>query len=418
MTYRIDVVEAKSKEDAVSSPADYKPGSIFSVEEGENKSVPRVFIAPNRYIQGDGILDHLGRYLTIVPSKHAAILISDGGKRRIGQRLLESLDRAQVGSVFINFNGECSLDEINRAVDIIREQSPTVDCVVAVGGGKCVDAGKCVASRLGTPVVVCPSLASNDAPCSALSVIYSPEGVSQGAEFFSNSPAIVAVDTRIVAEAPARYLVSGMGDAMATWYEAKTCFQNPKARSTVGARPTLAAGAIGELCAATLFENGVAGAEAVNRSEVNEALERVVEANTLLSGLGFESGGLAAAHAVAQALTVVPEMHRDYLHGEMVAIGLLTQLVLESQTEEAIKVARFFAKVGLPVHFGQTALSLENKAQVLEVMEAAVAAPIMANEPIAVSTEALVDAASRVHDLGMEVAKSEGAAAFRALHPS
>ena len=265
----------------MSTPVDYKPGTVFSTEEGKNASVPRVFIAPNRYIQGDGILDHLGRYLTIVPSRNAAILISEGGRRRVGERLLASLNEAQVNSTVVTFDGECSLQEIDRIVDILRKEAPPVDCLVAVGGGKCVDAGKCVAYRLGIPVVICPSLASNDAPCSALSVIYTPEGVSEAAEFFPASPAIVAVDTRIVAEAPVRYLVAGMGDAMATRYEAKTCFQNPKARSTVGARPTLAAGAIGELCATILFEYGVAGADAVYNSEVNEALERVVEANTL-----------------------------------------------------------------------------------------------------------------------------------------
>ena len=400
----------------MSTPVDYKPGSVFSIEEGNNASVPRVFIAPNRYIQGDGILDHLGRYLTIVPSRNAAILISEGGRRRVGERLLVSLSDAQIDSAFITFDGECSLEEIDRIVDILLKQAPPVDCLVAVGGGKCVDAGKCVAYRLGIPVVICPSLASNDAPCSALSVIYTPDGVSVAAEFFPASPAIVAVDTRIVAEAPVRYLVAGMGDAIATRYEAKTCFQNPKARSTVGARPTLAAGAIGELCATTLFAYGVAGADAVNRSEVNEALERVVEANTLLSGLGFESGGLAASHSVAQALTVVPEIQQNYLHGEMVALGLLTQLLLEGEMSEARNVAQFFMEVGLPVHFGQLSLSVQNKAQISEVMEAAVAAPIMANEPFTVDSDSLIAAALEVNELGLEITESEGDAAFRALH--
>ncbi len=203
---------------------------------------------------------------------------------------------------------------------------------------------------------------------------------------------------------------------MATMYEARTCFQNPKARSTVGARPTLAARAIGELCATTLFEYGLAAVGAVERSEVSDALERVVEANTLLSGIGFESGGLAAAHAVAQALTVVPDMHRNRLHGEMVAIGLLTQLVLEAQADEARRVARFFVKVGLPVHFGQLSLSLSDTAQMSEVMEAAMTTPIIANEPFAVTKDSLLAAASQVHKSGTEVARSDGDAAYRTLH--
>ncbi len=400
----------------MSSTTPYLPRRIFSIEGGESTIVPRVLISPHRYIQGDGVLDNLGRYLTIVPSRQAAILISEGGRRRFGTRLLESLKNAQIESVVVTFCGECSSEEVERVTEILRAQPTPVDCVVAVGGGKCVDAGKCIAYRLEVPVVVCPSLASNDAPCSALSVMYTAEGVSEGVEFFPASPALVAVDTRIVAEAPARYLVAGMGDAMATRYEARTCFQNPKARSTIGARPTLAARAIGELCATTLFEYGLSAVEAVERSEVSDALERVVEANTLLSGIGFESGGLAAAHAVAQALTVVPDVQRNHLHGEMVAIGLLIQLVLETQADEARKVAQFFVKVGLPVHFGQLSLSQSDTAQMSEVMGAAMTTPIIANEPFAVTRDSLLTAASQVHELGIEVARSDGDAAYRTLH--
>jgi glycerol dehydrogenase len=117
-----------------------------------------------------------------------------------------------------------------------------------------VDAGKAVAFRLDTPVVIAPTLASNDAPCSALSVLYSPEGVWNGVEFYPCSPALVVVDTGIVAAASERFLVSGMGDAMATWYEASLCLRNENAITTLGARPTIASVAIGESCASTLFK--------------------------------------------------------------------------------------------------------------------------------------------------------------------
>ena len=90
-----------------------------------------------------------------------------------------------------------------------------------------------------------------------------------------------------------------------------------------------------------------------------EALEMVVEANTLLSGIGFESGGLAASHAVAQALSWVPSVHHKHLHGEMVSMGLLTMLCMEDtaglpgRKEELQKVGEFLVKVGLPVTWKQ-----------------------------------------------------------------
>ncbi len=394
----------------------YLPPDVFSNLDGPHPSVPRALIAPSRYIQGDGILEHLGRYLSIVPSQRAAILFSVGAQQRFGERVSTSLNRAQVDSIWVTFQGECSYEEVRRVEEILRAEPTPVDSVIALGGGKCIDTGRFVAYRLGVPVVVCPTLASNDAPCAALSVMYRPDGVHKGVEFFPNSPALVAIDSRIVAEAPVRYLVAGMGDAMATWYEARTCLQNPKGRTVLGARPTLAAGAIGELCANTLFEYGLPAVEAVQRSEVNEALERIVEANTLLSGLGFESGGLAGAHSVAQALTVVPRVRQRFLHGEMVAIGLQTQLHLEGKEIEGKKVAEFFAKIGLPVHLGQVSLSPSDDSDLDTVMSAALTLQILRNEPFEVTKESLLTAALQAHEMGLAIEHSVGSAAYNALH--
>jgi glycerol dehydrogenase len=266
----------------------FSPHGIFGVGISTPEGPPpQVLAAPSRYIQGDGVLGQLGRYLPVVPSRRTAILISAGGQRRDSSRIKAGLDAAGIESIFVTFGGECSIAEIEGAVATIRGSGVAVDSLTAIGGGKCIDAGKSVAYRLNVPMISCPSLASNDAPCSAVSVIYTPEGVTESVEFFPRNPELGIVDTRIVAEAPVRYLVSGMGDAMATWYEARTCIQNPAARNVLLARPTLAAAALGELCANTLYANGVAAAEAVRRREVTPALEHVIEANTLLSGIGF-----------------------------------------------------------------------------------------------------------------------------------
>jgi len=393
----------------------YAPSTIFACEQGQQRCVPRVLIAPSRYIQGDGTLDHLGRYLSIVPARCPALLLSAGSQRREGARILKSLRASGLDAELVVFGGECSVGEVERVTTLLRAAASKVDCVVAFGGGKCVDAGKSIAWRLGLPVVICPSLASNDAPCSALSVMYTDESVYEGVEFFPGSPALVVVDTGIVARAPVRYLVAGMGDAMATWYEASTCMQNPEGRSVLGARPTLSAAALGELCANTLFAHGIEAVGAVRRGEVSDALESVVEANTLLSGVGFESGGLAVAHSVAQGLTVIPKIERNFLHGEMVAMGLLTQLVLESREDEARRVAEFFAAVGLPVHLGQLSLSGNDTAELSGAMQAALTFPFVVNEPFEVTTESLLAASRRADVLGKALCSAKGETAYRAL---
>lgn len=394
------------------SPEPYLPHELFAPP---NLAVPRVMIAPQRYVQGPGVLDEVGHLLSLERPERVGILISRRGLANEGQRLLASLARAGIDAVVVQFNGECSLPEIDLQTATLRKEDQPVDCLLAVGGGKSVDAGKCVAYRLGVPLVVVPTLASNDAPCSAVSVLYTPEGVSSGVESFPTNPALVIVDTSVVADAPKRYLVAGMGDAMATHYEAKVCLENENARTVIGARPTLAASAIAEVCAKTLYAFGTAAVRAVREKTVDDALERVVEANTLLSGVGFESGGLAIAHSVAQGYTAVPTVAENYLHGEMVAMGLLTQLVAESNLDEARRAAEFFASVGLPVNLAQISLAADRTTELEAMLESAMSFPFLSNMPFEVTHERLRRATLDAHELGVEVAAAAGDAAYRDL---
>ncbi len=388
----------------------YVPSEVFAPAG----AAPRVFIAPQRYIQGKDVLARVGRYLSLVRVRRAAILISPGGQARHGSALADSLRAAGIDSVVCTFGGECSLEEIEKHARGLKAEN--VDCVLAVGGGKCLDAGKAIAFRLDTPVVIAPTLASNDAPCSALSVLYSPEGVSTGVEFYPSSPALVVVDTGIVAAAPERFLVSGMGDAMATWYEASACLRNENGVTMVGARPTIASLAIGESCASTLFERGAAAAAAVASNTVNDSLEAVVEANTLLSGLGFESGGLAAAHGFAQSFTALPLTNAKHLHGEMVAMGTLAQLVLESRGDEARRVAQFFAQAGLPVHLGQLRIDAGDTSALDTIVEGALGFPFIGNMPMPLDAAVLRKGLLGAHELGLAVCGQMGDASYRRLH--
>ncbi|MEM7018148.1 MAG: iron-containing alcohol dehydrogenase, partial [Pseudomonadota bacterium] len=209
-------------------------------------------------------------------------------------------------------------------------------------------------------------------------------------------------------------LVAGMGDAMATWYEARVCLDNPQARTTIGARPTLASCAMGEICAHTLFDEGVNASKAVVANEVNDSLEMVVEANTLLSGIGFESGGLAVAHGIAQSYPSIPEVHANYLHGEMVAMGLVTQLMINNEPE-AKRVAKFFASVGLPIHLGQISLGPEDQGAIDTVAEVTVGWPNVHNMPVEITPAVLKKAILGAHELGVAVAKEEGDSAYRRI---
>lgn len=400
--------------DVIHHSTPWSPMAVFLPARGSTRATPRAFISPHRYVQGPGVLGEVGRYLAIAPIRSVAILMSARGARNEGRTLEAGLRAAGITSVHCIFEGEASLPEISRHVAAL--QGTGVNALIALGGGKCVDAGKAIAHRLGIAVVIVPTLASNDAPCSALSVLYTPAGVYESVEFYPLNPLLVVVDTEIVAAAPERYLVAGMGDAMATWYEARACRENPASLTSSGGGQTIAACAIGEACAHTLFEHGIAAATAVRDKTIDTHLESVVEANTLLSGIGFESGGVAVAHGIAQSYTAVPEVHARYLHGEEVAMGTLTQLMLENRPDDARKVGHFFAAVGLPVHLGQVSLDTRATAAIETLVEGTMAWPATTNMPMPVTAEAIRSAILAADQLGRSIQESAGDVAWRRLH--
>lgn len=347
----------------------------------------RVFISPSKYVQGAGELDRLGEY-TKVYGKKALVIISAGGKKRFGERVEASLAAAGVECAFDEFNGECSQAEIDRLVEVLKGTGS--DVVLGVGGGKIFDTAKAVAAAVDVPVVVVPTIAATDAPCSALSVIYTDEGQFQEYQFFKQNPNLVLMDTEVIAKSPVRLTVSGMGDALATYFEARAC-KRSDAGTCAGGKVTSAAMALARLCYETLMSDGVKAKLALEAGACTESVEKVIEANTLLSGLGFESAGLAGAHAIHNGMTVMPETHAFY-HGEKVAFGTLTQLVLEN-ADELYEVLDFCVEVGLPVTFAQLGVADASYERVLEVARLACADnDTLHNMPFEVTPEKVANA--------------------------
>ena len=358
-----------------------------------------VFTSPSRYTQGKGATAALGREMTALGLEGPVLIIA--GRTVIGllgPAWQRSLDEAGFKHAVHRFSGECSLTEIERVKAAGRELGART--ILGAGGGKVLDTARAAAAGLGLPVVNCPTVASSDAPCSALSVIYTDEGVFQEYRFYRKNPDLVLVDTEVIAQAPPRLLVAGMGDALATWFEARTCVAG-HVKNMRGGGSTRSAAALADLCYRTLLEDGAAALRAVETKVVTPALERLVEANTLLSGLGFESSGLAAAHAVHNGLTVAPGTHH-YLHGEKVAFGLLVQLVMEGAPRATVEqVLGFSTEVGLPITLAEIGLS--NLPQdTLAQIAARAAAPgeTVHNEPFEVTPDMVADAILAADALG------------------
>ncbi len=350
-----------------------------------------VFCSPCRYTQGRDATASLGMEMAALGLDGPVLIVAS----RSAKRLLDTVWPAALGDsgyahTVYDFGGECSLAEIARIEAAARHVRAAT--IVGAGGGKVLDAARAAAAGLTLPVVNCPTVASSDAPCSALSVIYTEDGVFREYRFYKRNPDLVLVDTTVIAQSPARLLAAGMGDALATWFEARTCAAG-HVRNMRGGASTSSALQLANFCYKTLIEDGKDALHAIRQRAVTPALERIIEANTLLSGLGFESSGLAAAHAIHNGLTAAPAT-RQFYHGEKVAFGALVQLVLEGASRAQMQeLLAFSRETGLPVTLEEIGCA-QMPSELLQQVATRATAPgeTIHNEPFAVTSAMVADA--------------------------
>lgn len=328
----------------------------------------RIFISPAKYVQGKNVLDKAGLYMKGLGSE--ALIIADDFVWSIaGERVTTSLEAEGITVHKAKFEGESSPEEIKRIADEARSEN--IDLVVGLGGGKTLDTAKAVNHWLNAACAILPTTASTDAPTSAISVLYTPEGAFDKYTYYRRNPDLILVDTQVIAGAPPLMLASGIADAMATWIECRAVIE-ARSQTLAGGLPTLAAEAIARKCEETLFDYGLLAYESVKRKVVTPALEAVIEANTLLSGLGFESGGLAVAHAIHNGFSVLEGEIRRLTHGQKVAFGVLVQLALEQRPQAEIeRYINFFLQLELPVTLEDLKLGGASREELYRAAQAA-----------------------------------------------
>lgn len=358
----------------------------------------RAFGSPLRYIQGPYELDNLESYSS-VHGENVLFLID--------ANLFESLN-VQIKSIYentnsnfkaIKFGGECCQTEIDNVSSIAKEYK--TDILIGVGGGKTLDTAKLCSDSLSIPFIIVPTSASTDAPVSEIAVLYSDEGEYICSKKLKHNAVLVLVDSNLIAHSPKRLFVAGIADALATFFEAKAAMASDSPNYVgKGFRRCKAAMAIARACYDIVLEDSHKALLALEKNIVTEAFENIIEANILLSGLGFNNTGLAAAHAIHSGLTVIPETHK-YLHGEKVAFGIVCQMVLENtNSEEVDKIMKFMVSLDIPVTLAQIGVEESDKNVRAIAQKTAQGSKLIYNEPFYIDEDILYAAIYGANELG------------------
>jgi glycerol dehydrogenase len=352
----------------------------------------KIFGSPSRYLQGPLALMEMGSYLK--PLGSSCVFVTDRTVLGlIGERVSAVCRDAGVTCTALEFSGDIVPREVERLVALARVHAPAF--VIGAGGGKGIDAGKAVAHALDKPVVTIPTAASNDAPTSKNYVLYDESHRLLRVEHLKANPHIVVVDTSLIVTAPAHLFTAGIGDAVVKKFEVAQC-SRAGGPNMFGAKGLRAANALADLCYATLRERGVGALEAVKQHAVTEDVERVVEATVLLSGLGFESGGLSISHAMTRGLSAVRGA-RDALHGHQVAYALLVQLVLERREEAFLDdIAHFYQETELPRSLAELGMRNPTAEEIERIAEGTMTAPHVKNFERTISAADIAGAMDQV----------------------
>jgi len=298
-------------------------------------------------------------------SGHALVLGRSPATRALRKQCLLDLAQAGIRCTSVELEYDCCEADLQRIASLAdpvklslkTPQEPPFDAVIAIGGGKVLDAGKLLAHRLGLRCITVPTSAATCAGWTALANIYSPQGAFEGDVGLHRCPELLVFDHGFVRQAPARTLASGIADAMAKWYEASI------------SSGTSSDGLIQQAVqmARVLRDQLLLESETALADPGGEAWVRVAEACGLTAGLIGGIGGArcrtVAAHAVHNGLTQLAATH-GVLHGEKVGFGILVQLRLEEllggnqlAAQARRQLIPLFRALQLPVELGDLGLA-------------------------------------------------------------
>lgn len=343
--------------------------------------------------------ENVGKEIADVCSKHGKKMLLIGGEKALAagkERLISAL--ADTGIEIVDtvlFGADCTYDNIHKWASYAKERG--ADMIVGMGGGKALDTAKGAGYEAGLPVFTYPTIASTCAATTALSVVYREDGSFDSFYFYERPAYHCFIDLTIIANAPDQYLQAGMGDTIGKFFECHFAARGDKLQhsSALGRE-------ISNMCYAPLLEYGEQALKDCRGHVASVSLKQAVLANIVSTGLVslmvLDEYNCAIAHSVYYALVLLPGFEEKYLHGNVVAYGVLVQLLVDHDREEALKLKEFLQKLDIPTTLKEMEVPVDRE-YLKDVLHEIVTGPDMEHIPYEVTEDMIFAAMQEVENL-------------------
>ena len=287
-------------------------------------------ISPEKIYRGNGAWFNALPQIKKI-TKRPLLLGRSLATNKIREKIYKNLHNEDLDIHLSNLEFDCCYEDLARIKQIILKNN--CDSIIAIGGGKVLDAGKYLADSLSIPVITIPLSASTCAGWTALSNIYSIKGQFIKDVELKSCPKILILDHEFIKTAPKRTLASGIADALAKWYESSLT------SSKVEDGLVQQAIQISRVLRDQLLIDGDSAYQSQSIQNISwcNVVEGCALTAGLIGGIGGEKCRTAAAHAIHNAITQILSTKKP-LHGEIVGVGILLQLKLE-ETKNNNKLA-------------------------------------------------------------------------------
>lgn len=322
-----------------------------------------------------------------------------GGKKALKageERLKSALAGSRLTVIHTEcFEGDCTYGQIHRLSSLAKELD--ADMIFGMGGGKALDTAKGAAYEAELAVFTFPTIAATCAATTALSVVYREDGSFDSFYFYERPARHCFLDLTVISQAPWEYLQAGMGDTIGKYFECHFAARGDRLThsSALGRE-------ISNMCYAPLLEYGVRALEDCRGRRVTLALSQAVLANVVSTGLVsllvLDDYNCAIAHSIYYGLVLLPGFEEKYLHGNVVAYGVLVQLAVDGELEEADRLKGFLQKLQIPTTLGEMQVPLSRES-LEEVLADIVREPDMEHIPYPVSEDMIYRAMEAVEEL-------------------